>query len=97
MTIEINIEFVGALRKLAGKDAVSLEFDSFIFVKDVIFKLANLFSKEFRQALVDPELNDPRPNVLILLNGTEISALEGLETRVENNDKLVLIPVSHGG
>lgn len=97
MTIRINIELVGVLRRLAGKDTVSLKLDSFTFVKDVIFKLAKSFSREFGQALVDPELGDPRPNVLILLNGTEIGVLDGLETKVEDNDKLVLIPVSHGG
>jgi len=47
--------------------------------------------------LIDPELNDPRPNVLIMLNKKEISALNGLETGVKDGDKLVLLPVSHGG
>ncbi|MFX0092174.1 MAG: MoaD/ThiS family protein, partial [Candidatus Hodarchaeota archaeon] len=38
-----------------------------------------------------------RPNALILVNGKEISVLNGLETQVEDGDKIVLVPVSHGG
>lgn len=97
LTIGIQVELVGVLQEIAGKNNVLLEFDGSTVVKDVISKLVNLFSLEFKQALIDSELNDPRPNVLVLLNKTEIGVLDGLETRVENGDKLVLIPVSHGG
>jgi molybdopterin converting factor small subunit len=47
--------------------------------------------------LIDPELNDPRPNALILVNGKEISVLKGLETTVKEGDQIILIPISHGG
>jgi len=46
---------------------------------------------------MDPELLSPRPNALIFVNKQEISALDGLNTKIEENDKLVFIPVSHGG
>jgi molybdopterin converting factor small subunit len=65
-------------------------------VRDAIWELANTFQK-FSEATIDPELNDPRPNLLILLNGAEISVLDGLKTKIQNGDRLVLIPVTHGG
>jgi len=97
MTTTAEVELVGILRELAGKKSVSLKFDRLATVGDVITELANRFQPKFKQAMIDPELNDPRPNVLILLNKTEISALNGLDTKIRDGDKLVLIPVSHGG
>jgi len=97
LTIKIQVEIVGVLRQLSGKNIISLEFDSFTVVNDVISELANNLSSKFKQALIDSELNDPRPNVLVLLNKTEIGVLDGLRTKVGNGDKLVLVPVSHGG
>jgi len=97
MMAKIRIEFLGVLAGLAKRSTVSLELQSPIVVGDVISELVNQFSQEFKQALIDPELNDPRPNVLIMLNKKEISALNGLETGVKDGDKLVLLPVSHGG
>lgn len=97
MMAKIRIEFLGVLAGLAERNTVSIELQSPIAVGDVISELANRFSQEFKRALIDPELNDPRPNVLIILNKKEISALNGLETGVEDGDKLVLLPVSHGG
>lgn len=95
--VRIRIELVGVLRELSGKSSVSLEFDGFVVIKDVISELVNSLPSAFQQFLIDPELNDPRPNVLVLLNKKEIGVLDGLRTKVRNGDKLVLIPVSHGG
>jgi molybdopterin converting factor small subunit len=66
-------------------------------VRDLITKLTDMLPPDFKRSLVDPELNDPRPNVIILLNKKEISVLDGLDTEVSDGDRLVLIPVSHGG
>lgn len=38
-----------------------------------------------------------RANTLIAVNGVEISALNGEETRLSHGDVVTLIPVSHGG
>ena len=97
MATTAKVELVGILRELAGKKSVSLRFDRLATVDDVITELTNRFQPKFKQAMIDPELNDPRPNALILLNKTEISALNGLDTKIRDGDKLVLIPVSHGG
>jgi len=50
-----------------------------------------------KRTLIDPELEDPRPNTLILVNGREISVLNGLETMLEDGDEIVFIPVLHTG
>ena len=95
MTITLRIEFLGVLTRLTKRKVVSLEFQSQIVIRDVISELVSRFSPEFKRVLIDPELNDPRSNFLIMLNGKEISALN--ETIVEDSDELVLLPVSHGG
>lgn len=98
MAIDVDVQLLGVLHKLAGKSTVSMKFDSSsVVVKDVIFKLVNSLSSNVKHFLIDSELDDPRPNTLILLNNKEIGALEGLKTKVEKGDKLVLVPVSHGG
>jgi len=52
---------------------------------------------ELERTLVDPELEDPKLNTLILLNGREIGVLNRLETVLKDGDEIVFIPVSHGG
>ncbi len=88
---------MGTLKKLAGKKRVALCFDKPVKVHEIITELVSTLPSKFGRFLIDPELNDPRPNVLIILNKTEIGALNGLDTKVRNDDKLVIIPVAHGG
>lgn len=45
----------------------------------------------------DQPLSDSRSNTLILVNGREISVLNGLETTLNDGDEVVFIPVVHGG
>lgn len=92
----MNVKLMGVFRVFSGKDSVSLKLEK-PTVREAVEKIAELLSAESKRMLIDPELNDPRPNALILVNGKEISVLKGLETEVEEGDQLILIPVSHGG
>jgi len=97
MAIQVKVRFLGVLRGLSGKGWVPVESGGPTTVRKVIQKLTEAFSPEFKRVLMDPELEDPRPNALILVNGREISVLRGLETEVNNGDEIVLVPISHGG
>jgi len=92
----VNVRLLGVFRGLSEKGRITLKLEQ-PTVKKVIQKLAESLSVEAKRLLVDPELNDPRPNALILVNGKEISVLNGLETEIKEGDEVTLIPVSHGG
>jgi len=51
----------------------------------------------FKRTLIDPDLENPRPNTLILVNEKEVSVLNGLETMLKDGDEVVFIPVLHAG
>ena len=52
---------------------------------------------ELKRTFSDHELNDSRSNSLILVNGREISVLNGYETKLNDGDEVVFVPVVHGG
>ncbi len=97
MLINVNVRLLGAFRVLSQEDRFPIELEEPAPLRKVIQKLVEGFPPEFERALIDPELKDPRPNALILVNGKEISVLEGLETEINNDDEVVVVPVSHGG
>jgi molybdopterin synthase sulfur carrier subunit len=97
MVTNIEVKFLGVFRQFSGRNRVLVKLEKPATVRKTIMKLIEAFSSEFRRTLVDPELEDPRPNALILVNGKEIGVLQGLETEVEDGDEIVLVPVSHGG
>ena len=96
MAISVNVKLRGIFRIAAQKDKLSLKLGT-PTVRKAVEEIGAFLSGEATRTLIDPELNDPRPNVLILVNGREISALKGLETRLRNGEEIVIIPVVHGG
>jgi len=96
LTKKVNVRLLGIFRGFSGKSRVTLKLEQ-PTVRKVMQKLADSLSDKAKRLLVDPELNDPRPNALILVNGKEISVLKGLDTVIEEGDEVTLIPVSHGG
>lgn len=97
MVIKVEVRFLGILKRLSGKDHFQVQLQEPATVRKLVMNLLENFSSEFKQVLFDAQLNDPRPNTLILVGGKEISALQGLETKIRDNEKIVLIPVVHGG
>jgi molybdopterin converting factor small subunit len=82
---------------IAGKDSFQVEVTNSATVMELIEKLTEIFTPSLKRVLIDPELCDPRPNALILVNGKEVSVLDGMNTRVYPGDEVLFILVSHGG
>ena len=91
-----NVKFIGSFRSISGKDKLALKLANSAPLRNVVKKIVHELPK-LKQALIDPELGEPRTNVLILVNGKEISVLQGLETVIKDGDEVVFVPVSHGG
>jgi MoaD family protein len=92
----VTVKFIGALRGISGKGKLTIELEKEMSLSELVKKIVEKEPK-LKRALIDPELEDPRPNALILVNGREISVLKGLETVVRDKDEVVFVPVIHGG
>lgn len=92
----VTFKFVGVFRSLSRKGKQTLHVRKAISLREALCKIVEK-EKRLKRALIDPELEDPRPNALILVNGKEISVLKGLDTIIVDGDEVVLIPVIHGG
>lgn len=92
----VTIRFFGVFRSITGKNKVSIEFEDAIRLQEVIKEIVEGIPR-LERTLVDLDLEDPRPNTLILVNGKEISVLNGLETVLKDGDEVIFIPVLHTG
>jgi sulfur-carrier protein len=92
----VTLKFLGALRHASGKDNLTLDCKKDASVMDLV-DAVTLHASALRRNLLDEHLEEPKPNALILVNGREISVLNGLETKVKDGDEIVFVPVVHGG
>ena len=92
----LTVKFIGALRHISGKTEFTVNFQEGISIKELVTQISQEIP-ELKRTFSDQQLNDSRSNSLILVNGREISVLNGLETKLKDGDEIVFVPVVHGG
>ena len=92
----ISVKLTGPLRHAAGAERLTVDYREGFTVKELLEDITAQ-TAGLKRNLIDPHLKDPWLSTLILVNTTEISALNGLETALQDGDEIVLIPVVHGG
>lgn len=96
--MRVRVKLYGVLKTAANTDGLELDFDGPVSVRQLVSKLVNVIGRtEFERYLIDADLKDPRPNTLILVSGTEVGALNGIDTELRDGDEVVFLPVAHGG
>ncbi len=94
--VTVKVKFIGALRHISGKTQLTLYFQAGSTIKGLVEQLG-LQIPSLQHTFCSQELNDARSNSLILINGKEISVLNGYETALCDGDEVVFVPVVHGG
>jgi molybdopterin synthase sulfur carrier subunit len=92
----LTIKFIGALRRISAKTQLTINYEEGMSIKQLMAKMAQEVPP-LERTLSDQQLEDSRFNALILVNGREISVLNGLETKLKDGDEIVFVPVVHGG
>jgi len=96
--LRVRVKLYGVLKTAANADRLELDFDDSPSVRQLVSKLLNVIARpEFERYLIDADLKDPRANALILVSGTEVGALNGIDTVLRDGDEVVFLPVAHGG
>jgi len=82
-----TISVVGSLGILSdGKRIGALRVEAPSKLGDLLKQVETKYSTELR-----------RDSMLVLVNGVEAGALDGLETLIHAGDAVVLLPMLHGG
>jgi molybdopterin synthase sulfur carrier subunit len=92
----VNVKFIGSFRSISGRGKLTLRFEGSVPLRKVIRKMVVELPK-LEEALIDRELDEPKASMLILVDGREISVLNGLDTVIKDGDEVVFVPVLHGG
>ena len=91
----VHVRLMGTFKEAAGRPNYTI--DSCSTINALIIELIEELGNEFRNTLLDPLMDNPLPNALILVNGIEINNLKGLDTAISEDDEIVLLSVTHGG
>ena len=96
--MNVTIEYLGYIKKKLGierSEIIYLNKKSSVY--DLLILLSKKYGDPFKKAVYDPQDLELKPYHIISVNGLLLNQLNGLKTELNDNDKVILMPVVSGG
>ncbi len=94
--IAVKISFLSLLKDRIGVKELNMNLEDESTINDVFAKLFEKYGEDIEKVLIKKtgDLND---QVVIVLNEKNIRSLDNLDTKIRNNDEIILLPAIAGG
>lgn len=93
--MQVELKFFATFREAVGQKSIERSFDDGATVGDVLAAIEDEYPELAGQILDDD--GDIRPQLSILKNGREVVHIEGVDTALEDGDRLSVFPPVAGG
>jgi len=97
--MKIKVIAFGPLKEALGAKKIEVDLRDSPRVIDLLLHLSEKFGKNFSERVFDLSGKDLvlAPNVKVFVNGRDVDFLDGLNTKLNENDDVYLIPPAGGG
>ncbi len=97
--MQVSVRFFTSLREIVGKKEETLKFPEgeSVTVDMVLKTLAQRYGERFVEYVYDRETGEAQGFLQFLVNGKSASTLNGLQTELEDEDVLAILPPVGGG
>ena len=94
--MRVRVSFYGAVRDVAGVDEETVQLPPTADVRGLLERLGEKHGPALRDRVLRRD-GTTWPSVAILLNGSNISLNQGLDTLLAEGDAVAIVPVIAGG
>jgi len=96
--LKVTVEYLGYIKQTLGvEQAEKVELEDDALVRDLLLLLAEKHGEPFQKAVYEPKGVDLKPHYILSVNGLLLNQLNGIETKLKDGDRVVLMPVVTGG
>jgi len=96
--LKVTVEYLGYIKQTLGvEQGERVELKDDALVRDLLTFLAEKHGDPFKKAVYEPNGLDLKPHHILSVNGLLLNQLNGIETKLKDGDRVVLMPVVTGG
>jgi molybdopterin synthase sulfur carrier subunit len=96
--LKVTVDYLGNIRRTLGVEQTeNIELKDNASVSDLLLLLAEKHGDPFKKAVYEPKEPDLKPYHILSINGLLLNQLHGIETKLKDGDRVVLMPVVTGG
>jgi len=94
--VVVIVKFFGSTRQASGIDAVDISIEHGESAESLLKRLVGRFGEELAHALYDSG-TAMRKDITLMVNGRNIAALDGLNTKLHDRDLVFIFTSIAGG
>ena len=96
--MKVTVEYLGYIKqslKMEQPEPVTIENNS--TVGDLLTLLAERHGESFKKAIFDPRETEMKPHHILAVNGILTNQLGDLKAKLNDGDRITVVPVVTGG
>ncbi len=95
--MKVKVQYLGFIRNLLGRGEDEFDLDEGASVVDLLNKISSVYGKSFQKEVYEPGLKDLKMGFVVTVNGVLMGQLQGVDTRLNSGDNVILMSLMSGG
>ena len=95
--MKVKVKFFALVRELTGKREEEVDLGDQATVRTLLSRLVEEYGVKFSEYIFDPVSKEPRGHLQFLLDGRNVTLMQGLDTVLKEGTSLAILPPVGGG
>jgi molybdopterin converting factor small subunit len=96
-SIKIKVEYLGFIKNLLNKRRDEFDLKEGASLRNLLSKISDLYGRPFKREVYEPDHKDMKYGFVVTVNGVLMGQLAGVETKLKNGDRVILMSLMSGG
>ena len=95
--MKVKVHYLGYIRNLLRQKKEEFELEKGTSLSELLDRLAGIYGEPFKKEVFEPGLRDVKMGFVVTVNGILIGQLDGVETKLNEGDNVILMSLMSGG
>ena len=95
--MKVRVQYLGYIKNMLNKREEHYELEDEAQLSDLLNKLAGIHGAAFQKEVYEPGIDDLKTGFSVTINGIFIGQLGGLNAKLADGDKVLLMSLMSGG
>lgn len=95
--MKVKVQYLGFIKNLIKRSEDEFELEDGASLSELLNQIAGIYGKAFQKEVYEPGLKDVKMGFVVTVNGVLMGQLQGVDTRLNNDDNIILMSLMSGG